>query len=212
MAKDAFIDFAAIREELSIEQTASYLGLRLPNKDQVSIDCPACDSENALKIKKSEKKYYCFHDERGGDLIGLIAHVKGIGQRDAAKLVMRDLLGNNTETVQKPRRGQQYSNSKRREPPGEQQERQNDSPPAGIEPLDCLDATHEDVEALGITAEDAQALGAGYASKGVLRGLVAFPLRTEEGALVAYVGVAEGRVGKIHWPDQKVVPFTKKRA
>ena len=42
-----------------------------------------------------------------------------------------------------------------------------------------------------MSSEDAERLGWGYAPRGVLRGKVAIPIRTDDGTLCGYVGVTE---------------------
>lgn len=204
MSKD-FIDFAAIKEAVSFEKAVEYLGLEMTRHgQQYRGECPTCDTDNprALVITPA-KGFYCFGDKRGGDVVGLVAHCKGIGQREAAQMMQRDLMGNSTRTVQN------RTSSRGKRTQEEPQARQNDS---GMQALDHLDPTHEAVLELGMSPHEAERIGAGYAPRGVLRGLVAFPLRTEDGVLVGYVGCAEGRVGKLHFPEQKVVPLHKKRA
>jgi len=46
------------------------------------------------------------------------------------------------------------------------------------------------VQALGISAETARAWDAGFASKGIMRGRFAVPVKNLAGDLVAYVGIA----------------------
>jgi hypothetical protein len=89
-----FIDFPAIREAISIEKAAAFVGLPETPKDQIRCACPVCQTTDtrALVVTKSAGKYYCFADKRGGDAIGLVAHIKGIGQRDAALLLQQTFL------------------------------------------------------------------------------------------------------------------------
>jgi hypothetical protein len=50
------------------------------------------------------------------------------------------------------------------------------------------------VKALGLTQEVAEALGVGHASKGLMRGFVAVPIRTKTGKLVGYMGVTQAKL------------------
>ncbi len=54
--------------------------------------------------------------------------------------------------------------------------------------IDYLEAEHEAVQALGISADVACMLGIGYAGKGTMTKRVLFPIRTEDGKLVGYIG------------------------
>jgi DNA primase len=55
--------------------------------------CPACNrgGERAIVITPAKAAYYCFAQKKGGDCISLVAHVKGIGQREAAEWIMEQL-------------------------------------------------------------------------------------------------------------------------
>jgi hypothetical protein len=148
--------------------------------------------------------FYCFGSKKGGDQIALVAHARGIGMRDAAELVQEKLYGTSTvpatSTSTVPDRQRQEV----------RQERHSDSPVVGLEALDYLQAGHEMVQAIGFSAEDAEALGIGYAAKGVMRGLVAIPVRLEDGTLTGYIGVEDAKL-PARWHGINVVPF-KKRA
>ncbi len=185
-----FLDFQQLKEAFDFDDAIEFLGLKLnAENNQLRGKCPACNSGGARGLVITPGRgFYCFGSKKGGDQIALVAHVKGIGMREAAELVQ---AGTSTSTV-----------------PDKRPER-TDNATKGLSPLDYLDPTHEDVEALGLTAEDAEKLGAGYANKGVLRGLIALPMRDEHGTLLGYFGAAEGRMGKLNFPN--VVPF-KKRA
>ncbi len=61
-----------------------------------------------------------------------------------------------------------------------------------LTPLSHLVFESEHVQQLGFDAATAVALGIGFASKGMMRGRVAVPLRTDTGKLVGYLGIAPG--------------------
>ena len=105
--------------------------------------------------------WYCFAAQVGGDLIALAAHIRKCDVKDAAAW----LDGGKTEKAETPKDGT-------------------------FKPLD-LEYDHPAVAALGFSPEDAQALGIGYAGKGIMRGLVALPIRLEDGTLAGYVGVQD---------------------
>ena len=78
--------------------------------------------------------------------------------------------------------------------------------------LDYLEPTHPSVEAAGFDPEEAAKLGIGYASKGLMRGTVAVPIRDEHGTLLGYIGITEARLPpKGLLPQTNVVPL-KQRA
>jgi DNA primase len=230
MAIDQRIDYRGIRERVNVQSVFEWLGLDMRpygTTGQLRGPCPMCNSRSANSLVYTiSKESWCCQGRceprrgkkvAGGDIIDLVARIRDISNPDAAMLLDREFLGNSNTAM--PRREQLSTAnpaSRRASVPDrrtqeDRQERQNDSP-AGMQPLDHLDAEHEALAELGLSAEDAEIIGAGYAKVGVLKGLVAFPLRTEDGVLLGYVGVAEGRMGKLHIPKQNVVPFNKKRA
>lgn len=183
-----YIDFAALKQSITIEDVAKLLGLqlKLANK-QLRGKCPHCEGgDRSLVITPEKEAYYCFTDEKGGDLIALAAHIKNCSMKEAAQFIHSSL------TV----------------PP------KDERPAEGMQPLQHLDNNHEAVQAIGFVPEDAAKLGIGYAAKGLMRGTVAVPLRTETGALVGYIGITEARLPpSLKFPtDGNVVAFPKKTA
>ena len=59
-----------------------------------------------------------------------------------------------------------------------------------LKPLDYLQPQHELVQALGISAETAIAWESGFAAKGMMRGRYAVPIKSKDGELLGYVGIA----------------------
>lgn len=89
------IDFAAIKEAVSVEKAARFLGLELKQHgDTFRCSCPTCASEDprAIVITPALNKWYCFRLKKGGDAIYIVSHVKGIGQRDAALLLQEAFM------------------------------------------------------------------------------------------------------------------------
>jgi DNA primase len=160
-----YVDFRHVKEHVQIEQVIPWLGLAVKKAgEQLRGRCPLHDGgERALVITPSKGLWYCFAPEcqAGGDVIELVAKVRGISQRDAAIALQKHFLSDPHA-------------------PGEAKH---------LEPLDYLVAEHEMVQALGFPREIAEALGIGYAPKGIMRGRVAIPIRMLDGTLVAYAGV-----------------------
>ncbi len=177
----AFVDFAELKARVKIQDVVALLQLSMQQKgDQWRGPCPACNQggERALAVNTSKQSYYCFADKKGGDLIAFAAHVKAVSQRDAALFVDKSLGNSDTvkeqSTVTVP--------SQRPQPQGAQEKI--------LQPLQYLEATHPKVQELGISPETAAMFGAGYAPKGVLRGRLAVPVRSRDGKLLAYCGIA----------------------
>jgi hypothetical protein len=179
-----FIDFQALKQRVSIEQVVVMLGLEMKQSGhQWRGPCPACrgGGNRALAVNTEKQAFYCFPSKACGDLIALTAHIRGIsagkeGQREAAEIVARhfgdsDTVNSGQSTV--PNRS-----------PSPHQER----PQGALRPLEYLQPEHEAVQALGVSAATAKAWGAGYASKGIMRGRFAIPIHDRAGTLLAYCG------------------------
>lgn len=164
-----FLNFEEIKASHPIDTVAERLGLHL-NKSGASLrgKCPVCESsgDRNLAITPTKGVYYCFSDGKGGDVIALVSHIKGIGAKEAAAWIV------GSPQSAKEKKGQSSSED-------------------GFKPLDYLVHDHEAVLALGFEADDAERLGIGYAPRGILRGKVAIPVRLASGKLAGYVGVTD---------------------
>jgi DNA primase len=188
-----FVDFEALKARVRIEQTIPLLGLKLrQHGDQYRGPCPACKNggDRALAINSGKQSYYCFSQRKGGDLIALVAHVRGMTQKDAAAYLdqqFRNSTQSHSDTV--------HSSRNSSPSPPAQQRRE-------LKPLDYL-VFNEAVEALGLTEATCTAWGAGYAPKGIMRGRFAVPIHDRAGTLLAYVGIAmsEETSPRLHFPN-----------
>lgn len=84
------LDFQAIKNAVTIEAAARFAGLELKQHGETfRCACPACQEggERAIVITPVKKVWYCFPLKKGGDCIYLVAHVKGIKQGEAARLL-----------------------------------------------------------------------------------------------------------------------------
>lgn len=176
-----FVDFSAVKEAVSIEEGVAFLALNMKKEGgQFRSPCPACKKggDRALVVTPS-KGFYCFGAKKGGDVIAMVAHIRGCSQREAATMLQEQYCSPNTVST-----STQYSTSSHITPDADA------LPTNGLEPLAHLSTDHPAIEALGLSAQVCEALGIGYASKGVMRGRVAFPLRLPDGTLVGYQGLA----------------------
>lgn len=138
MAEKQFVDFASVKERVGMSEAISFLNLKLTKQEggQSRYSCPACKGDpRALSINVGKGVFRCFEDKgKGGtDSIALVAHVKGIRQREAAVMLDEHF----------PDRSASNSTS-----------------PAKVEPEGR--AVPDIAEMLGIGPAALQALGAGY--------------------------------------------------
>ena len=156
------VNFAELKERVTIEQVADYLGIEGKQKgDQIRARCPVCEgkSDRNLVLTLSKQLWFCFECQKGGDCIALVAFVQGINTKAAAEELHKHFCRDGApETTSLPS-------------------------------LAYLDPSHPSVSALGFPEEVANKLGIGHAGKGIMRGTVAVPLRDETGKLVGYMGL-----------------------
>ena len=102
---ERFVDFSAIKSRVSMEAAIGFLGLKLTKQetDQYRYACPACNGGNdrALSINIQKGVFRCFEDRgKGGtDSIALVAHAKGIRQREAAVMLDEHFPANAVSTA-----------------------------------------------------------------------------------------------------------------
>lgn len=170
MATETFVDFAAIKNNVSIADLIPWLMLKGTwHGDQWRGACPHCKSggDRALVVTKSKSAFYCWALKKGGDCINLVAHVKDISQRDAAQIITDHFKLN------PPTRSQQQAK-------------------AGFDAdkyAATLDPGHASLETLGVSPQALKEWRAGYSATGILRGRLALPV-TRDGQIVAYIGRA----------------------
>src|SRR4051794_14319494 len=88
------IDFASVKERVSIVQGVEKLGiagLHVHNA-QLRGKCPLCDDKGERKFAVTPAKglFYSFCCQKGGDVITLASLVKGITLREAAAWLIGD--------------------------------------------------------------------------------------------------------------------------
>jgi DNA primase len=167
-----FVDFAALKQRVSIEQTSTLLGLNTkPTGSQLRAACPSCKEggERAIVITPEKGLFYCFPGKKGGDAIELVCHVRGLSQKDAAALM----------SGEKPQGTSSVQNSSVPVPQNEK---------GVLKPLDYLQPEHEAVQGLGVSKGTALAFGSGFSPRGIMRGRFAIPVHDRSGTLLAYCG------------------------
>ena len=195
-----FIDFAALKDQVSFADTIELLKLRLTFAgNQWRGPCPVCNSggDRALVVTAG-KGFFCFALKKGGDQIALTAHILELSAKDAAQELARRAgivqEGTSNTTSTRSRQARTVPES----------EGAGDSK---LSPLSYLEHDHDAVHAVGFDPEVAKELGIGYAPRGLMRGTVAVPIRDERGTLLGYIGIEEARLPSDFTP--KVVPLRK---
>lgn len=191
MSSRRFVDFKAVKASVSILQAAQFLGLEVKREGsrQCRAQCPVCKDEEkrALALEVSENSFYCHSQKTGGDVIALVAHVNQSTNRDAAEMLQDHFLSDSAKAHSAP------SPTRKVEPDGGGE----------LQALDYLVHEHPVADMLGLSAATLKALGGGYASKGMMAGRIAIPLRMDDGRLVGYFGIAtkEDQQPLLKFPD-----------
>jgi len=185
------LDFAEIKRAAPIVKVAQLLNLDL-KRDTGGFRCP-CSSgrgnDRAIKITPGYQNkdgtlgaFYCHGCKASGDCIALYAHIRNVDNYEAAQAISKHFsVASEPAADPKPR----------------------EATAKGLQPLDYIDVHHEALELLGLSPEVCGVLGAGYAGKGTMNGRVVIPIRTEDGTLVGYFGIATkaDQVPLLKFPD-----------
>lgn len=170
------IDFKALRESLNIAEVAHTILKLTPENGQYRAPCPGCNAggDRAIVITPAKKLFYCFNAKKGGDAIGLVAHVKNIGMKEAAMSLM---------PKEEPKE----------EPPKEKEQGFDvEKYRAGLK------TDHELLTQSGIFKDVAEALQIGVATAGAHANRIAFPLYDKNGKFLAYASATQVKLPK-HW-------------
>lgn len=212
----AFIDFAAVKAAVSIEDAVALLGLELASAgSQLRGQCPRCQrgGDRALVITPSKGLFVCFGAERkcGGDQLALVAHIAGLSVRDAA-----EWLSGTVTSEEEPVTGNKELVSKKQAKPAAPQKQEAGTAPAPPAPAFDPQAHaaklvySDEVAALGFSEEDAEHFQVGF-----YRGKVYAPLRHPDGSIACFYDYAGGKLKlpvRSRWLEQtapNIVRFPK---
>jgi len=193
------IDFAEVKSRFPILKVCELLGLELKPEQSGHFfrgQCPFCQKARTFRVTPSAGLFGCFacrdagEPDCRGDQIALVQKIKGFKSAlQAAKWLTGD---------------EEHQVDRQPDPVGGTR---------GMEELDYLDPSHDDVQLLGFEPEDAKRIGIGYAPKGTRRGEVLIPIRLTDGSCVGYIGATEITLPKEwHFPSEKIVPMRRRKA
>lgn len=178
------VDFEELKALISVTDVAAWCGIKVKQTgDTFRGDCGLCGAERSLTLTPAKGMWGCFKCQKRGSIIDMVFHFKQTANvRDAGLLLKQHFLSDGTvpakEDSPAPSGNASPSITASRREDGE------------LKPLDYLSTDHEAIEALGLSVAACNALGIGFAPKGTMRGRVVFPLRTQDGRLCGYVGLA----------------------
>ncbi len=194
-----FVSFAEVKRAVTMETLLARFGLLAGMAEKgrnLAGPCPFCKGKSArqFQVNLVKSAWYCFGCKHGGNVLDFVAKREGVSVRAAAvKLDTWFELG----LVEK-------KEELRAEAPGAPAE----GPVASVEPppaakeatpaenlplaftLKTLDPNHDGLAELELRAETIERFGAGYCTKGLLKGRLAIPVHNGRGELLAYAGLA----------------------
>ena len=223
-AKAAWVDFKAIKSQVSIVQILERYGFlqslaKSGSGERFSGACPIHGGTNKTHFRVSASKncWNCFGKcQSGGNVIDFVAKKEGVEFRDAALLIQkwfpRAVSAQEAEAAATVQQSDPVVPTVSEDSPMEvtsvvesTQAEQPHSNPTLKFALNKLDAEHPYLRERGLAEETIATFGLGYCGKGLLRGYIAIPIHNMEGELVAYAGrwpgTPEAGVGKYKLPQ-----------
>lgn len=216
MSKSTFVDFRAVKREVSMQQVLEHYGLldqMHRNGDSLTGTCPihGGDNKTAFRVSLSKNCWNCFSRcGCGGNVLDFVAKKENVSLLKAANLLVEWFK----LTIESPERDTPSPH----EPPAESRVQKRNTPPKrnpetepGVEetgenvPLEFtlknLQPDHAYLHERGLASETIQAFGLGLCTKGILKGRIAIPIHNPSGQLVAYAGRAlDGASEKYQFP------------
>jgi len=188
----SFVPFAEVKRAVTLEAVLDRYGLfaSLTEKGHNLVGaCPLCtgQSKRQFQVNREKNAWYCFGCKQGGNVLDFVAKKERVGIRAAAvKLDGWFALGLAAEaSAEKPPAAPHPSPA----PPVAAESLPTTNPPLTFT-LKTLDPHHASLSELGLHAATIEHFGAGYCTKGLLKGRLAIPIHNGEGELVAYAGLA----------------------
>jgi hypothetical protein len=171
----AFVDFAKLKETVSIAQVVQMLGLQMKTQgDQMRGECLACKAggPRALAVNVAKSGYYCFSEKKGGDAIALASHITGKSAREAAQQIATFF------------RFAGSSDAPASQPPAPKVRQGFDAKSY----LRALDPAAAELKDIGLTPDCLKEWRAGYCKTGVNRGKLAIAVCDRDGNILGFAG------------------------
>lgn len=190
-----FVPFAELKRAVTLEVVLDRYGLfaGLTEKGQNLVGaCPFCtgQSKRQFQVNREKNAWYCFGCKQGGNVLDFVAKKERVGIRAAAgKLDSWFALGLAVEASAEKSPAAPRAPAPTPAPPVAAESLPTTNPPLTFT-LKTLDHLHASLTSLGLEAATIERFGAGYCTKGLLKGRLAIPIHNGEGELVAYAGLA----------------------
>lgn len=191
-----FVDFAEIRERLSIEDAAEMLPVKWKTEgQQLRANCPVHGGDRSLIVTPAKGLFVCkttpAGEKKGGDCIALCAHVMKTTNHEAGTYLAQQIgMLARSSTVNSNSNNSTVSKERATAP---QEQKGGVNRPA--KPEQAFDVAaflaklvySDDVAALGLSEEDAEHFQVGF-----YRGKVYAPLRHPSGEIACFYDYGNG--------------------
>jgi DNA primase len=201
MPKSTFIDFRAVKREVTMVQVLEHYGLMSQmkqNGDSITGACPIHEGKNetAFRVSISKNCWNCFSQcGCGGNVLDFVARKEKVSLPKAARLLVEwfnlkiESPENDTPRREKSDSRVRDKNEPKREAakPIEPEDGKGENKPLEFV-LKNLQPEHPYLTERGLSPETIQIFGLGFCQKGLLTGRIAIPIHNAKGELVAYAG------------------------
>jgi DNA primase len=201
--RKGYVAFDEVKRAVSMEAVLARYGLLdgLTKKGQnLAGPCPFCQGKSSrqFQVNLAKNAWYCFGCKEGGNVLDFVAKREGVSVREAALMLDSWFELGLTES-EAPHATPPAAPAEA--PPAEEEHLPRENPPLTFT-LKTLDPTHVSLAGLGLSRATLESFGAGYCTKGLLKGRLAIPVHNPSGELVAYAGLAveEGETPRYLFP------------
>jgi DNA primase len=213
MPKPRFVDFRAVKREVSMVQVLEHYGLMSRmhrNGDSITGTCPIHEGQNktAFRVSVSKNCWNCFSRcQCGGNVLDFVAKKERVSLLQAANLLV-EWFGLKIESPRdddgppSPRQERDPSPVREESKPKKEAAKPVEEDDGGGEnkPLEFvlknLQPEHQYLTERGLSPETIQTFGLGFCSKGLHKDRIAIPIHDGAGQLVAYAGRWPGTTDK----------------
>lgn len=207
MSKTQFVDFKAVKREVSMVKVLEHYGLMSvmrQNGDSITGACPIHEGNNktAFRVSISKNCWNCFSQcGCGGNVLDFVSKKEGVSLLKAANLLIEwfsleieaSEADDSSHKVKSDSRVRENKPVKREtakprtETPAGSEEAKGENKPLGFA-LKDLEPNHPYLTERGLLPETIQAFGMGFCQKGLQAGRVVIPIHNLKGEIVAYAG------------------------
>ncbi|HLK63278.1 MAG TPA: CHC2 zinc finger domain-containing protein [Bryobacteraceae bacterium] len=189
----SWVDFAAIKQTISITQVLDHYQIKLRRSGrELRGSCPLHHGEggNSFHANIDKNAFHCFSCGAKGNILELTAALEQCSLREAALKLQDWFSAHSSTTNRQPSNRSGVEAKSSAEPETGPGERDAENKPLPFS-LKGIDHRHPYLRERGIEFETAEYFGVGlFSGRGSMQGRIVIPIENEAGQLVAYAGRA----------------------